>query len=235
VHDVALLPGSGCPGPSVVDVGLTLRLVVLDTEWWLRPSGERAPWQASACATTESAVLSELRAALSAAGTRRVVVAGHHPLASGGPHGGHFGWREHLFPLRDEGSGWWLPLPIIGSIYVLARRNGASAEDLSSEPYRRLRHALETAFVEYPPLAYAAGHEHNLQVFRSKSARHVLVSGGGTYGHPSRVVSLNGTLFARAASGFMRIDVWEHGPALLTVVVVDGGGAATEPFSMLLD
>ncbi|MGE5230094.1 MAG: hypothetical protein ACM3NS_00035, partial [Deltaproteobacteria bacterium] len=32
---VTLLPGDGCPGPSVVDVGSRLRLILLDTQWWL--------------------------------------------------------------------------------------------------------------------------------------------------------------------------------------------------------
>src|SRR5207245_4563265 len=32
---VALLPGGGCPGPRVVDLAGGVRLVALDTEWWL--------------------------------------------------------------------------------------------------------------------------------------------------------------------------------------------------------
>src|SRR3989454_4707101 len=39
----ALLPAGGCPGPAVVDVGQVVRLVALDTQWWLQegPKPER--------------------------------------------------------------------------------------------------------------------------------------------------------------------------------------------------
>jgi hypothetical protein len=233
--EVVQLPEAGCPGPSVVDIGLGLRLILLDTEWWLRRAAERARRQPAGCPGSEATVLTALRNALSAAGTRRVVVAGHHPLASGGPHGGRFGWRDHLFPLREDGSGLWVPLPIFGSAYVIARQAGASSQDLSSRPYRRLRGALEAAFAEHRPFIYAAGHEHNLQVLRGSSARYLLVSGSGTYGQPSRVMEGRRTEFARAASGFMRLDFWESGVVLLSVVVVGGTGAASERFSMLLN
>ena len=32
-----LLPAEGCPGPVVRDIGPRLRLVLLDTQWWLHP------------------------------------------------------------------------------------------------------------------------------------------------------------------------------------------------------
>ncbi len=32
---VSLQPGGGCPGPKTVDIGPRLRLVLLDTQWWL--------------------------------------------------------------------------------------------------------------------------------------------------------------------------------------------------------
>ena len=33
---VSFQPRGGCPGPSVTDVGQRLRLVLLDTQWWLQ-------------------------------------------------------------------------------------------------------------------------------------------------------------------------------------------------------
>ena len=40
---VVLLPQGGCPGPSVVDFGESLRLVAIDTEWWLRSNDKPGP------------------------------------------------------------------------------------------------------------------------------------------------------------------------------------------------
>ena len=33
--DVRLLPHGGCPGPEVVDLGEHVRLIALDSEWWI--------------------------------------------------------------------------------------------------------------------------------------------------------------------------------------------------------
>ncbi|HEX6434714.1 MAG TPA: metallophosphoesterase, partial [Gemmatimonadales bacterium] len=58
---VALEPAAGCPGPSAVDLGRRLRLVLMDTNWWLDP---RASRHVSACATkSEPEIIDSLRQA----------------------------------------------------------------------------------------------------------------------------------------------------------------------------
>ncbi len=232
---VELLPAGGCPGPAVVDVGRTLRLVLLDTQWWLRgqPKPE-AP--GSSCPTgSEWEVLDSLRGALRDAGGRRVAVLAHHPLASGGPHGGHFDWQAHVFPLRSLASWLWLPLPGIGSLYPEARQHGISNQDISGARYRRLQVGLASALAEHPPLVYGSGHDHSLQVLAGTSARYLLVSGSGYLGHFDYAARLDSTRFARSASGFMRLDVLRDGRTRLGVTVVDERGHAGEAFSMWLD
>jgi hypothetical protein len=126
---VSYLPNDGCPGPEVVDIGERVRLVVLDTQWWLH-AGARPEHPTSSCsADSEPEVVGGLRAALEGASGRDVVVLAHHPLRSGGPHGGRFGLKQHLFPLTEVGGPLWLPLPIIGSLYPLARSSGVSPQD----------------------------------------------------------------------------------------------------------
>ncbi|HEU5171723.1 MAG TPA: metallophosphoesterase, partial [Gemmatimonadales bacterium] len=106
-----LLPPDGCPGPAVVDVGKVVRLVALNTQWWLHDGPKPEDPTSSCPADSEREVVDSLRAALQLAGARAVVVIAHHPLASGGPHGGYFGWQDHVFPLRALKSWLWLPLP----------------------------------------------------------------------------------------------------------------------------
>src|SRR5207245_9557095 len=111
----ALLPAGGCPGPVVVDVGHVVRLVALDTQWWLQ-EGPKPAGRTSSCPTrSEGDVIDSVRAAVRTAGTRAVVVVGHHPPASGGAHGGHFGGQGHGFPLRRPTSGPGVPLPPSGA------------------------------------------------------------------------------------------------------------------------
>ena len=233
----ALLPAGGCPGPAVVDIGAVVRLVALDSQWWLQDGPKPAGPTSSCPAATEGAVIDSVRAALRAAGKRAVVVVAHHPPESGGVHGGHFGWQDHIFPLRNIKSWLWIPLPIIGSVYPIARAEGISSQDIPSHAYTRMRVALDSAFAgaPAPPLIYAAGHEHTLQVIAGTSTRYVLVSGTGTFGHFDRVTALDSTRFARSASGFMRVEFLHDGRARLGVIIVDRAGSAAEEFGLWLN
>jgi len=228
-----LLPPNGCPGPAIADVGATVRVIALDTEWWLQDDAR--PSNASSCPELSSAqIIGSLNTAVRDAGERVVIVVAHHPLRTGGPHGGHFGWEDHIFPLRAIKPWLVIPLPIVGSLYPIARAHGVSSQDVSSRAYRRLRAALDSVFVRSRPLVYAAGHEHGLQVIAGTSTRWLLVSGGGTYGHFSHTTALDSARFARKASGFMRIDVLRDRRARLAVDLVNADGSRTETYSLWL-
>jgi hypothetical protein len=214
-----------------VDLGWRLRIVLLDSQWWLH-GGPKPTDPGSGCPTdAEPEIVDSLQGVIQEAEGRLVVVVAHHPLTTGGVHGGHFGWRDHLFPLRKIFPWLWVPLPVIGSLYPAARQHGISNQDLWSPAYQRLIVALREAFAGAKPALYAAGHEHNLQVITGGPARLELVSGGGIYGHNDRVGPVGGTLFSKNASGFARLDVPYAGPARLAVLEVDRAGAAREVFS----
>ena len=231
---VTLLPGGGCPGPSVVDVGTRVRLVLLDTQWWLQ--GGPKPGPGSGCrAADEGAVADSLRADLAGAGGRTVVVAAHHPLESAGVHGGFFGVEDHLFPLRAVRRWLWVPLPGLGSIYPLARQNGISNQDQTGPVNQRMRKMFEAAMHDHPPLVWVSGHEHNLEVLEGTSARWLLVSGAGYYGHEGPAFRRTDMRFGARAAGFMRIEFLADGRARLGVLAVDREGRSTERFSLWLE
>ncbi|TDJ54528.1 MAG: hypothetical protein E2O47_05880 [Gemmatimonadetes bacterium] len=231
--DVAVLPRNGCPGPVARDVGSRLRLIMLDTQWYLHGGPKPGAW--SPCRVRSPDVLGDsLRAAVARAGDRRVIIAAHHPLRSNGPHGGHFTVKQHIFPLT-EGANWaWLPLPIIGSIYPLSRQWGISSQDQSSGLNKRMVAAFDSAFAGQPPLVYAAGHEHHLEVLEGASASYLLVSGAGIYNHASSTAWRDDTRFAAEEAGYIRLDVLRGGPIRLAVVTVDETGQGTEAFSLYL-
>jgi hypothetical protein len=131
-HTVVHLPDDGCPGPEIVDTGERLRLVVLDTQWWLH-SHDRPLHPTSSCAAdAEDEVIAAFAGAVQGAGGRDVVVVTHHPLVSSGPHGGRFGPKQHLFPLTDARRSLWVPLPLIGSIYPISRSLVRNPQDSTS-------------------------------------------------------------------------------------------------------
>lgn len=192
-RDIRLLPENGCPGPVALDIG-RLRLVVLDTQWWLHEYIVRDA--ETDCVTDISGIMAALRAQIQPGGDNRVVlVAGHHPLMTGGEHGGYCG--------------------ISGPFH----RFGGRRQDIMSGTNRTMRDSLESAFMLRPPLAYVAGHEHNLQVLRGgEAAAYLLVSGAGSYSKASCSVRLRESYYvSQHRSGFMRIDVLRDGGVLLRV------------------
>jgi len=217
---VQFLPEGGCPGPVVKDFGETVRLIVLDTQWWLQ-AGNPRPYGASAhCrARTEQEVIDSLRADLASAGQRRTVVLSHHPLVSGGQHGGYFDWPTYLFPFHP-----W------------ARQAGIFArQDVTGREYRTLIAAMVRAFSGNAPLIHAAGHEHNLQLLRGTGAHYQVISGAGIFNHSTPVRAIPGTIYARRASGWTTIAFLRDGRVRMAYRTVDAQGAIREEFSMWLD
>ncbi len=204
------LPRPGCPGPESVELS-GLKLIALDSQWWLidEPGrtklGERLGCQPRLADDVIDALARELACASDPCPPRLLVA--HHPLRSEGPHGGYFPWHEHL--LCSGG----LPLPGLCSLYVLARRSGISRQDLSSEPYRRFVERVSAVLAQAPPLLFAAGHEHSLQVLHAEDAPLVVVSGSGSKRTPVRP----GDGYRASRKGFVVLDVLRDGRALLSV------------------
>ncbi|HEX3234361.1 MAG TPA: metallophosphoesterase [Gemmatimonadales bacterium] len=234
---VELLPRRACPGPAVRDLGRHLRLLVLDTQWWLHPRQHPRPGQRECPrAGTEKEVEDSIAAALNTAGDRDVVVMAHHPMLSGGEHGGFFDWKQHLFPLTAVRRWLLIPFPGLGSLVPRSRDAGYSPQDLSSIVNCRMRASFDSAFAAHRPLLFAAGHDHGLQVFRGGGGRYSVVSGGGVYGHTGPVTRRPSTVLAMRASGFMRLDIAaDTGRPRLSVFTVDRLGAAREVYGLWLD
>ena len=232
---VVHLPDDGCPGPEVVDAGDRLRLVVLDTQWWLHAHGRHEDPGSPCAADSEDEVVAAFSGALAGAGGRDVVVLTHHPLVSSGPHGGKFGVKQHLFPLTELGRALWVPLPLVGSIYPIARGAGTSAQDTTSAEYRKMRDALAGAAKGRAPLAWAGGHEHVLEVIESPKWGRVLVSGAGIYGHETYTRGVPGSLYRSARAGYMRIDFLRDGRRRLGVIEVAADGGTREAYAQILE
>lgn len=200
--NVTFLPDDGCPGPATAELGATVRLVFVDTEWLLRDPERR-------CGTADE-FYARLTRVLEGSADRRVLVLAHHPLVSGGPHGGN------VAPLENG--------PFV---YYLARRSGTAIQDLSSRRYsevvRRLRDAIAASGVR--PLAFAAGHDHTLQVVGMSgpgTPMYQLVSGAGSKTERSKWIP--GMRFATDGYGYMRLDFRSEGVGLTVFArEVDGG------------
>lgn len=211
-RDVRMLPGDGCPGPVALDVG-RLRLIALDTQWWLHNYIVRD--SSTRCApTTMGQVTAELRRQVVAPGERRVViVAGHHPLMTGGEHGAYCG--------------------VTGPFHRFAGRS----QDVMSSANRRMRDSIEAAMSGAPPLAYAAGHDHSLQVlYGGENVKFILVSGAGSSSKVSCAVRLRESYYTSPhRSGFMRVDILRQQGVLLRVYRFAASGSGGLAYSLWLE
>ena len=231
----SVLPPNGCPGPASEALGAHLELVFLDTQWWLQDGARPSDASSGCAASSEAEVERALAASLLAAGDRHGVVLAHHPLRSGGPHGGVYGWKEHLFPLREWRRSLWIPLPVLGSIRPLVRQLGVSDQDIPSVANECMRESIERGFAATPPLLFAAGHDHSLQLLRGGAgARFHIVSGAGSEPHLTWAYPIEGTLFADAKPGWARLDAFASGAVAVSFATLEDDGSVAEPFNACL-
>ena len=210
-RDVSMLPSNGCPGPAEIARG-RLRLILIDTQWWLHNYIVRD--SASNCANnTPGQVTAELRKRVQGAEQNVVVVGGHHPLMTGGEHGGYC------------------------SITGPFRRLGGYSQDILSTANRTMRDSIEAAIGSAQPLVYAGGHDHNLQVLRGGSAvRYLLVSGAGSASKSACAVRLRESYYtSQHRSGFMRLDILKDRGVLLRVYRYAESGSGGLAFSRWLE
>lgn len=186
--DVQLVPEAGHGGPFVVDLGSHVRLLILDTAWWILEGGQLS-------VSSRGTVLQGIEAAIQGAGDRQIIIAAHHPFQSGGPHGGEFSfWRS------------------LGVRYLLAR-SGAILQDLTSLPYRELKQGLRVIFERTrTPVLFVGGHEHSLQIIQGRHPNDPdwsIVSGSAS--KVSSLGSEKNMRFGRSAPGYMRLLVHRDG------------------------
>ena len=193
----AFLPECGKPGPSVLELPIAapvVRLVVLDTQWWLHEHQKPYNDHKEVIADLKTRLMTELP----------VIVVGHHPIETYGPHGGD---RE-----------WWKS---VGCFFSRLFGCNACNQDVKDKPYAQMVKQLEEAFSvagKTSLLIYAAGHDHSLQVLKGSTADYLLVSGAASCWKLSKVELGANALFAYKHTGFMVVDFLESGKVLLRVV-----------------
>lgn len=191
---VYLEPEPGTGGPFTFDLGRQVRIILLDTAWWILDGGKLG-------LDSRAAILGGIREAMQEAGERQVVIGTHHPFRSAGPHGGEVSfWRT------------------LGVRYLLTR-SGALLQDLTSIPFRDFEAGLRSIFSELdPPLIFAGGHEHSLQLFEAvdpTDPAFSIVSGSAS--KLSSLGSQAGMLFGASSPGYFRVLVGTDGRVSLFI------------------
>jgi hypothetical protein len=180
-----LQPRASDPAPGILDIGRHLRLLLIDTAWWLL---EADPGE-------KTRVIQLIEQHMTATQNRSIVLAAHHPWTSASAHGG-------IVPF-------W---KLFGVKWLLSK-SGAALQDINSLPYRDLKDRLNRVFEKTgPPMLWAGGHDHALQVIRGMQAnepRMNIVSGAVT--KSSKVGQTAGMLYRSSEPGFMTLVAMKSG------------------------
>lgn len=216
---VEFAPRDGCMGPTTIELDQGsgergVALVLMDPTKWLYPSlNTGCPKE-----QTKEEFLTALRATLIAHADDWVIMGSHYPMTTGGPHGGlSYG------PMIDV------------LVSVIAWRYGGLGNNYEPD-YADWIAQTKTVMREHPPLMYAAGHDHSLQILDGKDFATIeVVSGAGAVKRVSTVTHLPETVFAHAAAGFMVLDLGQRDGTPVAVLRVVEGGSREPTFEMNLD
>lgn len=192
------IPFDGCPGPVELAINDRLTLLLIDTQYFLHPWDK--PGEDSECenkSTIQS--LQALDAAIKRNVGKHIVIAGHHPVYTYGPHHGNFSLKQHL-----------IPIPVLGSIHPAFRRFIGNIQDNTHPKYRAIMKQIVSSMDQAEDVVYVSGHEHSLQLIE-KGKHHYVVSGSGA--KTTHVKMGKGSKFAKSEKGLAILNLDESGKA----------------------
>ncbi|RYD55515.1 MAG: metallophosphoesterase [Sphingobacteriales bacterium] len=225
--NIKFYPGDGCPGPKKIDLKDGAELLIMDSHWWLHEHSK--PNIESDCKfRTREEVLAELEDFVRDNHDKLIMVASYHPFRNKGVHSGTFGIKQHIFPLTDirGQNSLYIPLPLIGSLYPIARNAITTKQDLINGAYQDMAETgvgslagLRRTFQEHANTIFISGQEHNQQLIEEGNL-HYIVSGAAVGG--GRVRHGRDVSYASSAQGFTVIEVTEDRKAHIQFYEVDG-------------
>jgi len=201
--NVKFFPEDGCPGPVEVKLDEHVTIILFDSQWWLHPYEKPGIESDCECKTREELV-AQIEDLISRNSKQFVILANHHPFVSNSVHGGYFPLKKHIFPLTDIKKNLYIPLPVIGSIYPIARSVFGTPQDIPHPIYTNMINEITGAVKEHPNLVFVAGHDHGLQLIED-SMHHYIVSGSGC--QTNRVSKSRKSPYVEEAIGFAVLEV----------------------------
>ncbi|MCW3071329.1 MAG: hypothetical protein JWO44_1219 [Bacteroidetes bacterium] len=192
-QSAAFLPAGGLPGPATVMLDDKLRLVIIDTQWFLHM--HRKNKTGSEKQTTELFYRQlDSLLAYSAAQGQQVIVTAHHPMFTNGEH------SRRLQPLRFLVN--YTPLKLFG-LFGLDR---LFSQDLAQPRYKKMRKKMLSSFSKYDNIVYASGHDHNVQCFREGKVSYIVSGNGSKLSKLRKRKRFNAVFEDDTKTGFVKLE-----------------------------
>ncbi|MEM0933307.1 MAG: metallophosphoesterase, partial [Bacteroidota bacterium] len=196
-------PKNGCPIEKI-EVTENVIVIAIDTEWYL-VDWDKHPTINDDCEIKDRGrFFEEYESLIKKNLDKTIIVALHHPMFTYGSHGGHYSFKQHLFP-----TGGKIPLPVLGSLANLLRKTtGVSIEDQQNKMYNRLKKRIVTLSQFSNKVIFVSGHEHSLQYIEEEGIPQI-VSGSGAKKGATKL--LNGSKFSTGRMGYAVLNVYSDG------------------------
>lgn len=184
--DLPHYPAPGQLGPAAL-LKPPYFFIFIDSELYIQTAGKGFSWR----------VLDSLWQATP--DSLQLIIVLHHPPITAGAHGGKFPLMAHLFPLRILSPYAYVPLPGLGTLFILARKAARHPTDLSYPLYQALSDSLKGRAQHSPrPVVFLSGHDHNLQLHQYGQGLFI-ISGSGCKTEP---VARRSAQWAKAIVGY---------------------------------
>lgn len=192
-NESTFLPENGLPGPETVLLNNKLRLIFIDTQWFLHFYKKN---KIQSKKHTKQLFYSHLDSLLNLAkqNNEQVIITAHHPMFTNGKHGGN---KQPLRFLINK-----TPLQIFG----LMGLNRVLSQDLAQPRYKKMRNRMLKSFNQYDNIIYASGHDHNLQCFREGANRYIVSGCGSKLSHLLSVEKFDPVFEDDSKLGFVKIE-----------------------------
>lgn len=199
-------PAPGRPGPFAIDIHPSIKLVLIDSQWWLHHDvfHKVETNYSNTLKREKSLFLGRLDSLLSDAEKNNQVpiVVGHHPILTNGNHSHK---REPIRLLLN-----YSPLHIFSWLGL----NRLLRQDITQPRYKKFRRSLNQVFEKHQNVVYAAGHEHNMQYLIDQKVHHV-ISGSGSKITPIDRYKFSAKFMDDQQNGFFRVNLHQSGAVSL--------------------
>ncbi|WP_276132391.1 BamA/TamA family outer membrane protein [Polluticoccus soli] len=228
--NVQAWPLDGCPGPVLNEVDDKVVIVFGDSQWFLHVHDKPGPGSSCAAKTIDE-FTTELNEIVQTHPNQLLIFAVHHPFYTSGPHGGGYTWQDHIFPFRAISSSLYIPLPILGSAYPIARGYFGNLQDIYHPLYRNMINDIEATLKKHPNPVHVSGHEHALQL-NIKDSIPYIVSGSGSKLNIIKPGKHND--FLHLNYGCSLLEVYKNGKVLVKFYDVDSKDLSTPLYTKQL-
>ncbi len=216
-HNI-FFPKKNCPGPYVKDIGEDIRLIAINSQWWLHHYRKMLPVDSECDQITKVQILDDLTEAIETAKERKVIIITHHPITSGGVYGGNSHLKGHLFPFSHDKPNNKTFLPLYGTFYNKYRQNIGTTQDFSSDEYEAYISDIEGVLTDYEDVVVCSSHEYDLQVLKINNNFQII---SGSFLKSAQVNSIKNTLYKNKSRGFVKVETTDNKELISKIYLYD--------------